>query len=89
MVEKKFTIESSQGLHARPASVLVNHVTNFEGDVMVHYNGQSINLKSIMGIMGLAISQGAEIKVTAEGEKEEEIMESLEDVLKEQELVKN
>lgn len=89
MVEEKFTIESSQGLHARPASVLVNHVSDFEGNVMLHYNGQSINMKSIMGIMGLAIPQGAVIKITAEGEKEEEIMTSLEGILKEQELVKN
>lgn len=88
MVEKTFTIESKQGVHARPASMLVNHVSNFDGEVILHYKEKNVNLKSIMGVMGLGIPQGSEIKITADGEKEKEIIASLEEILKVQRLVK-
>lgn len=64
MQEKTFTITADTGVHARPATLLVNKAGQFESEVEVAYNNKSVNLKSIMGVMSLGIPKGAEIKVT-------------------------
>ena len=78
MVEKTFTITNEAGLHARPATALVNAVNSFTSDVNLEANGRSVNLKSIMGVMSLGISKGAKIKITAEGNDEASALEAVE-----------
>lgn len=80
--EKTITITDSTGVHARPATVLVNKAGNFSSDVTVEYNGKSVNLKSIMGVMSLGIPKDAEIKIVAEGSDEEEAIEAIYAVVK-------
>ena len=77
MIEKVFEITSQAGLHARPATVLVQSVNAYECEVNIEYQGRTVNLKSIMGVMSLGIPTGAEIKVTTEGSDEQEAMKSV------------
>lgn len=81
--EKTITITDSTGVHARPATVLVNKAGNFSSDVTVEYNGKSVNLKSIMGVMSLGIPMDAEIKIVAEGADEDEAIEAIYAAVKE------
>jgi phosphocarrier protein len=78
MVEKTFKITSEAGLHARPATALVNAVNSFTSEVNLEANGRTVNLKSIMGVMSLGISKGAEIKITANGSDEAAALEAVE-----------
>ncbi|OAS86079.1 MULTISPECIES: phosphocarrier protein HPr [Metabacillus] len=78
MVEKTFTITSEAGLHARPATALVNAVNSFTSEVNLEANGRTVNLKSIMGVMSLGISKGAVIKITANGSDEAAALEAVE-----------
>ncbi|WP_085505859.1 phosphocarrier protein HPr [Thalassobacillus devorans] len=82
MQEKTFTITSSDGVHARPATVLVQKAGNFESDINLHYKEKAVNLKSIMGIMSLGIPSGAEVKITAQGNDEEEAIQQLQETMK-------
>lgn len=82
MAEKTFTIIDKTGIHARPATVLVQAASKFQSDVNLEYKGKSVNLKSIMGVMSLGIPQGAEIKIVASGSDENEAIEGLSEVLK-------
>ncbi|WP_053218686.1 phosphocarrier protein HPr [Virgibacillus senegalensis] len=82
MVEKTMTITDETGVHARPATVLVNKAGNFESDINLEYNGKTVNLKSIMGVMSLGIPKDAEIKVTADGSDEEEALQTIVDTIK-------
>ncbi|PBB06243.1 MULTISPECIES: phosphocarrier protein HPr [Salimicrobium] len=77
MVEKTFKVTSADGVHARPATVLVQNAGKYESDINLHYKEKSVNLKSIMGIMSLGIPAGAEIKITAEGDDEQEAVDHL------------
>ncbi|MGO4887544.1 phosphocarrier protein HPr [Anaerobacillus sp. MEB173] len=86
MAEKTFTIISDSGIHARPATVLVQSVANVASDVNIEYNGKSVNLKSIMGVMSLGVPKGAEIKITASGSDENEAISKVEDVIKKEGL---
>ncbi|PWU69237.1 MULTISPECIES: phosphocarrier protein HPr [Gracilibacillus] len=81
-VEKTVTITDETGVHARPATVLVNKAGSFSSDMTLEYNGKSINLKSIMGVMSLGIPQGAEIKIIADGSDEQEAVDAVVDVIK-------
>ncbi|MFD4819622.1 phosphocarrier protein HPr [Peribacillus butanolivorans] len=86
MVEKIFTIIESSGIHARPATTLVQVASKFDGDIKLEYNGKSMNLKSIMGVMSLGIGQGAKIKISAEGKDEQEALSTLQETLKKEGL---
>jgi len=72
MVLKKVTIPNKTGLHARPATALVQLAGTFESDFYIHSHGYRINGKSILGVMTLAAEQGAELELELEGPDEEE-----------------
>lgn len=77
MCEKSVTVENKTGLHARAAAVLVQTANKFESEIFIEKEGKKINAKSIMGVMSLAVSQGSQILITAEGEDEKEAVDEL------------
>lgn len=86
MAEKTFKVTSESGIHARPATTLVNQAGQFSSDITLDYNGKSVNLKSIMGVMSLGIQSGAEITIKAEGSDADEAIAALEEVMKKEGL---
>lgn len=83
MKEQKFTITADTGVHARPATLLVNKAGQYESEVEVTYNDKTVNLKSIMGVMSLGIPKGAEIIIAATGGDEEDALNGVAEVIKE------
>jgi phosphocarrier protein HPr len=81
VIERIFKITSESGLHARPATVLVQAATKFLCEIKLEYKGKSVNLKSIMGVMSLGVPEGAEIIVMAEGSDEYEALKAIEEVI--------
>ncbi|HEY4553938.1 MAG TPA: phosphocarrier protein HPr [Bacillaceae bacterium] len=77
MKEKQFTVTADTGIHARPATLLVQTASRFSSDIQLEYKDKKVNLKSIMGVMSLGIGKGADVKITAEGSDEEEAINSL------------
>lgn len=82
MVERQFKIIDDTGIHARPATLLVQKASKFNSEISLEYKNKKVNLKSIMGVMSLGISKNAEIKIAAEGNDEEEALNALEELLK-------
>ncbi len=81
MSEKQFHVTAETGIHARPATLLVQTASKFNSEINLEYKGKKVNLKSIMGVMSLGIGQGADIKITAEGNDAESALKSLEETL--------
>ncbi|MDP4103565.1 MAG: phosphocarrier protein HPr [Bacillota bacterium] len=81
MAEKLFKVTSDTGIHARPATLLVQTASRFNSDINLEYKGKKVNLKSIMGVMSLGIGQGAEIKISAEGSDADDALASLSETL--------
>lgn len=81
MVTKNYTIIDETGIHARPATILVNAVTPYDSEVTLEYKGKQANLKSIMGIMSLGIPKGAKINVAANGDDEQEVLSKIDEVM--------
>lgn len=65
------------GLHARAASKLVNAAARYESTVSLCFDGQQVDAKSIMGIMMLAASKGAELGLVVDGEDEEDALRAI------------
>lgn len=80
-MQKTFLITNETGLHARPATALVNKASNFNSELQIDYKGKTVNLKSIMGVMSLGIKQNEEITVTAEGEDAAEALTAIEETI--------
>ena len=74
-------------IHARPATVAVNAASKFKSEVKVAYNGKTVNMKSIMGVMSLGIPTQSEITISCDGEDEEEAIKQIEDILKAQKVI--
>jgi len=75
--EKRVKIKNKTGIHARPASMIVQKANDFASDILILKDNTEANAKSIMGIMSLGISQSTEIIVRAEGEDEIEAVEEI------------
>ncbi|HBK67016.1 MAG TPA: HPr family phosphocarrier protein [Firmicutes bacterium] len=77
MRELKVKIKTETGLHARPASLLVNTVSKFKSKITIEKDGQEANLQSILGLLSLGVSQNDEIIIKASGKDEDEAIEAV------------
>jgi len=81
MIERKLKIQNKLGLHARPAALLVETASNYDAEVQVIKNGNTINAKSIMGVLMLAAEQGSELTFRAKGNQEKEALNAISKLL--------
>ncbi|MGR3741480.1 phosphocarrier protein HPr [Companilactobacillus sp. DQM5] len=77
MENKQFHIVAESGIHARPATLLVQTASKFSSDINLEFNGKSVNLKSIMGVMSLGVGQGSDVTITAEGDDAADAMTAI------------
>ena len=71
MIEREGTIVNSLGMHARPAAQVVRLASTFKAAIELEHDGQTVNGKSIMGVMTLAAECGAVVLVRADGDDAE------------------
>lgn len=88
MKDIKVLVIDPVGLHARPATVAVNAASKFKCDVKVAFNGRSVNMKSIMGVMSLGIPTQSEVTISCEGEDEDTAITTIEEILRTQKVIK-
>lgn len=81
MIEKKVVVRLKYGLQARAGSKFVEKASTFNSDINIMKNRRWVAGKSIMGVMALAVRQGEEIHLTAEGDDEENAIVALEEFL--------
>lgn len=86
MEKFSFVVLDPVGLHARPATVLVNAAGKHASEIKLTYNEKTINLKSIMGLLSIGVPTQASVEITAEGSDAKEAIEALSKVIKEQNI---
>ena len=77
-VEKEIVVRSQQGLHARPAALFVQTAVKYDSTLTVKKDEESVNGKSIMGILMLGIQCNTRIILIAEGEDADALIIELE-----------
>ncbi len=72
---------NKRGLHARASAKFVKLAGTFDAEVRVSKDGQTVDARSIMGLMMLAASPGCSIAIEAEGDQAHEAVAALADLV--------
>ena len=75
--ERIVEIVNKRGLHARASAKFVKLAASFDAEVKVSKDGQTVDARSIMGLMMLAAGPGCCIDIEAEGDEAEAAVEAL------------
>lgn len=87
MKTKKITIIDPIGIHARPASAIVNATSKFVSKIEFKYDGKIANAKSIINLMALGVKKDAEIEIIIDGSDEEQAINELVEVMEKEKLI--
>lgn len=74
-------IVNERGLHARASAKFVKLAGTFDAEIQVARDGQSVDARSIMGLMMLAAGIGSSVEISAEGPEAEAALEALCDLV--------
>lgn len=80
-VSKLITVVNRLGIHARPAALFAKTANQFRSDIFVEKDGETINAKSIMGLMMLAAGPGSKILVIAQGPDADHAVKAIEKLI--------
>ena len=83
MKEFKYVITDPEGIHARPAGILVKQAAGYQSAVTIAEGEKSADAKRIFGVMGLGVKTGEEVTITVEGADEDTAAAELETFFKE------
>ncbi len=82
MVSQEFTVQNPTGIHARPASMLVQLCSKLSDDISILTDtGKTVNPKNILSVLMGGMSKGMKITVKVEGESEEESLKKIMELL--------
>lgn len=76
-MQTKVLVLNEEGLHARPAGMLVKAASAFTSEIELEVDGDTANAKSIMSIMGLGLTKNTEVTITANGSDAEAALKEL------------
>ncbi len=79
---EKAEVVNRLGIHARPAAQIVKAASLFDSSLTLTVDEDSVNAKSIMGVMTLAACKGSIIEVTADGDDENEALQSIIEIIR-------
>jgi len=77
MIQQTVKINRKSGLYARPVNKLVQTASRYNADIFLTHNGRKVNVKSVLGILSLAIPRKAEITFEASGDDENEALKEV------------
>ena len=81
MIKESVVVKADPGFDGRPIALLVQEASQYASTVYIQVGEKHINAKSIMGMMSLALLNGEEILVDAEGADEAEAVAAIEEFL--------
>ena len=74
-------IVNKRGLHARASAKFVKTASGYDAEVRVSKDGQTVDARSIMGLMMLAAGPGSSIEIEAEGAEAQAAVDALEQLV--------
>lgn len=81
-MQRTFKIIDEDGIHARPATVLVNTANKFKNaQAFAEANGNKVTLKSILGVLSLGLETGDTVTLITEGADAAAVLSALQDAM--------
>jgi phosphocarrier protein len=80
-VIRELIISNQSGMHARPAAAFVKMANKFKAEITVTKDGDSVNGKSIMGLMTLAAAKGTRLVIETSGDDAEDAADAIQSLI--------
>lgn len=80
-MKTEITLKSTAGLHAALASKVVQLSSKYDAEVSIVYIDKTVDAKSILGLMSLAVPKGDNVKIVATGTDAEKALNDLKKIL--------
>ena len=80
-ITRSVEIGTGEGLHARPAALLVEMMKSVSSDVTINKGEKSANARSIMSVLALGATLGDTVEVTVEGDDENDVADAVSHLL--------
>ena len=77
MTARQVTVVNALGLHARAAARFVKVASRFRSQIRVTRGQQTMDGKSILGLLLLAAARGSQLTITADGPDEDQAIAAL------------
>ncbi len=74
-------VKNEYGIHARPASLLVELANKFQSDITITMGERVVVAKSVMNVLLLAAGKGSKLVITADGPDEVQALKELRDLI--------
>ncbi len=81
MIKFDYVIKDEQGIHARPAGILVKEAKKYESKVYLTKEGKKVDATKLMALMSMGVKHGDCITVEVEGSDEEEASTNIKEFL--------
>jgi len=79
-MQKTYKVTNEDGIHARPATSLVNTASKFKSEVFAEANNRKVTMKSILGVLSFGLEPGDLVTFIAEGEDASDVLEALDEI---------
>lgn len=83
MKKLTYTVQDKNGVHARPAGLLVKAAEGFSSVITISCGDRSSDCKKLLRLMAMGIKHGEEIMICADGEDEDEAIAAIGEVIRE------
>lgn len=77
MAERTVTVESTHGLHARPAALFAQAAAKATSAVTITKGDKQVNAASILSVISLGVSKGDTVTITTDDESALDELEQL------------
>ena len=77
MYEKNATVVKQIGLHARPATFLIQKANEFRSSIWIEKDERRVNAKSLLGVLSLGVAKDSTISIIADGSDEAAAVDTL------------
>ncbi|EEA2280980.1 fused PTS fructose transporter subunit IIA/HPr protein [Salmonella enterica subsp. enterica] len=84
VLSAEFVVRNEHGLHARPGTMLVNTIKQFNSEITVtnlDRTGKPANGRSLMKVVALGVKKGHRLRFTAQGEDAEQALKAIGDAI--------
>lgn len=77
MVSKEVEVGFQKGADHRPIALIVQEASKYQSSIYLETNKKKVNVKSIMGMMSLVLTNGTKVTISADGPDEELALNNL------------
>ena len=82
MSERIVTVVPEDGLHARPAAQFVEAANEYDAETTVApVDGDAVDARSMLAVTSLGVASGENVRLSADGDDAEAVLDALETVL--------